>query len=130
MTDFKWSSEANGKAANAIQTEAANGLIPGYMRDTTANLLAKASLEAAVKAHPVVDLPPCQTCNGTGMFVVSWSENFSQSQASVEDCPICNGSGYDRLIPVSEVVKWLEAREVGTARIADFHRWINEQEER
>lgn len=93
MPNFKWSPEA---------IEAARAVLGAPCGPTAVAILA---LAAAVKVQPVVALPPCPTCGGHGRTNTSPMDRYSVP------CPTCNGSGVERLVPVSEIVAFLNSGE-------------------
>jgi len=54
------------------------------------------------KVHPVVAVPPCQTCKGKGYK--------AHDQGHLFNCPDCKGSGLDTLIPASEIRVYIAQR--------------------
>lgn len=122
MTDFEWSPEAIEAADIAVS----EGMAVGDVN------LGRDAIYAAVKAQPVVALPPCPTCKGEGdeeryrtKCPVSVCNNGwcgysgdemcqtcqGEGEVSVRRaCHVCNGSGVERLVPVSEIVAWLRDR--------------------
>lgn len=64
-------------------------------------------LDAAVAAHPDIDLPECDACNGTGKIEEpSQTEGANQHSACVRSCDECDGCGFapdERLAPTAPV---------------------------
>lgn len=141
MTSFEWSPEAIKAAARAFgrvcagpYTDAQNRFVRPGLEDI---------LAAATKVQPVVALPPCPTCGGSGERRDQYPSGAESNH--VFPCPACNGSGHDRLIPGSEIREWIAAmREVpwtpgaqqagtpvGYGRaLDDLRRWLDEREAR
>lgn len=127
MAEFKWSPEAIEAARRVI--------FSGSLVDV------EAALTASVKVQPVVALPPCPTCKGkcrvrlTG--AVARMAEICREDPTLE-CPSCNGSGVDRLIPVSEIRTWIENRGrrvrvgIGAAvyDLAVLSHWLDERKAR
>lgn len=52
-------------------------------------------LDAAVAAHPDIDLPECDACNGTGKIEEpARTEGANQHSACVRSCDECDGCGF------------------------------------
>lgn len=64
-------------------------------------------LDAAVAAHPDIDLPECDACNGTGKIEEpARPEGANQHSACVRSCAECDGCGFapdERLAPTPPV---------------------------
>jgi hypothetical protein len=103
------------------------------------------ALNAAVKAQPVVALPPCPTCKGWGHVPDDTGRPGTFIGKDDPPCPSCKGSGVDRLIPESEIREWAatmstapwtaEARGDGIPEgylvaMRDLARWLDEREAR
>lgn len=98
MPDFEWSPEAIEAASRALYHELTTKL-------WSSAEVAAAALDAAVKAQPVVALPPCPTCKGTRLKL-QWSTTRADRD---EPCPACKGSGVERMVPVSKIVALLDS---------------------
>ena len=66
-----------------------------------------ADLDAAVAAHPEIDLPECEACNGTGKIEEpARTEGANQHSACVRSCDECDGCGFapdESLAPTAPV---------------------------
>lgn len=94
MPDIEWSPAAIEAADIAVS----EGMAVGDVN------LGRDAIYAAVKAQPVVALPPCPTCDGAGVV------SALDGQTVENPCSVCNGSGVERMVPVSEIVAWLRNR--------------------
>lgn len=54
-----------------------------------------ADLNAAVDAHPDIELPECQTCGGTGKIEeAARTDGANQHSACIRTCDDCDGCGF------------------------------------
>lgn len=100
MPDFEWSPEA---------VEAAYANVPVQVAGWYHKCNMAQSLHAAVKAQPVVALPPCPTCKGAGVTNTSPMDRYSVT------CPACNGSGADRMVLEAVLRAWIEEQRADNA---------------
>lgn len=94
MPDFEWSPEAKELAIDELR------------HWYTPEVGVPMALDAAVRAQPVVALPPCPTCKGA-CEVRAPGAHERPLGCGTMPCQVCNGSGVERLVPVSEIVAWL-----------------------
>jgi hypothetical protein len=100
VTAFEWSPEAIEAGHEFVREVRAGGVHrPIVLTDV------EAILARAVEVQPVVAVPLCPTCKG---------ERVEMRGAPDPDCDPshpcsgCGGSGYDALIPASEIRRWAE----------------------
>lgn len=65
-------------------------------------------VEGARAAQPVVALPPCPTCEGSGDQVQYALTADGAAEDIHRDCPACNGSRVDRMVPCAALRAWIE----------------------
>lgn len=96
--DFEWSPEAIEAARNSLPD---SHLSRPEMRY---------ALNAAVKAQPIVALPPCPKCKGEGR-VNDTSIDMVPGSCYRPTCPACDGSGVERMVPEAALRAWIEEQE-------------------
>lgn len=99
--DFEWSPEAEAEAHGVI-----------IRAGVTSPTLARAVLNAAVGAQPVVALPPCPTCDGLKAVPdpdgAVQLKTESGSTVRARWCTACGGSGVERMVPEAALRAWIE----------------------
>lgn len=102
MPDFKWSPEAIDAALARYDWPAPEDHAPVGGAPAARLRRIAGALDAAVRAQPVIALPPCHNCGGHG-------EGRTRESADLpwEPCWTCKGSGVERMVPVSGIVDWL-----------------------